>query len=360
MSESRKTMTPVRHNRINRRELRLRMASDATPRLTLSFYAYARIADPAAWRDELYDGLSALGVLGRIYVAHEGINAQISLPEHRLEDLRQFLAQWPFLQNIRLNFAVQNRSNSFYVLKIKVRPKIVADGLDDATFDASQTGTPLDAETFNALTDRPETLVVDLRNHYECEVGHFENALCFDTDTFRQTLAQAEAALAEAKDRPIVMYCTGGIRCEKASAWLRHRGFQQVYQLEGGIIEYARQVRERNLRNKFIGVNFVFDERLSERIGPQVIARCHQCGTPWDTHTNCRNEACHVLFLQCPTCAETYSGCCSEACRDFIALPAETQQVLRKGFRKPTSVYRKGRPGANAHQVRQLLERLRA
>lgn len=357
MCESRKPK-PVRHNLVNRQVLRQRVLSDPTLRTTLSFYAYARIEAPDALRDELYDGLSAIGVLGRIYVAREGVNAQISVPSQRFDELRQYLDRWPFLRGIRLNVAVEDDGRSFYLLKIKVRDKIVADGLDDESFDASQCGVHLDAEAFNRLTDQPETLVVDMRNHYECEVGHFENAVCFDTDTFRQTLAEAEAALADDKDRPVVMYCTGGIRCEKASAWLKHQGFRQVYQLEGGIIEYARQVRQRGLPNKFIGVNFVFDERLSERVGPQVIARCHQCGSPWDHHVNCRNTACHTLFLQCPTCAEKNDGCCSDACQEFIRLPEAEQARLRRGFRKPHSFYRKGRLGQNASQVRQLLDQL--
>ena len=139
------------------------------------------------------------------------------------------------------------------------------------------------------------------------------------------------------------MYCTGGIRCEKASAWLKHKGFQNVFQLNGGIIEYARQVNEHGLENKFIGKNFVFDERLGERISNDIISVCHQCGKPCDTHTNCKNDGCHLLFIQCEDCAEKLNGCCSEACKEIIALPVEAQKQIRKGINKGRQVFKKGR-----------------
>ncbi|HNP96639.1 MAG TPA: hypothetical protein PKJ63_13455, partial [Cyclobacteriaceae bacterium] len=140
-----------------------------------------------------------------------------------------------------------------------------------------------------------------------------------------------------------IMYCTGGIRCEKASAWMKHNGFKNVFQLNGGIIEYARQVSEQGLENKFIGKNFVFDERLGERISQDIISVCHQCGNPCDTHTNCKNDGCHLLFIQCEECASKLNGCCSEECKDIIALPEDQQKELRKGINKGRQVFKKGR-----------------
>jgi UPF0176 protein len=139
------------------------------------------------------------------------------------------------------------------------------------------------------------------------------------------------------------MYCTGGIRCEKASAYYKHRGFKKVYQLEGGIIEYARQVRQRDLENKFLGKNFVFDHRRGERISDDVVANCHQCGQPCDLHVNCANEACHLLFIQCEACSKALDGCCSEACKKVIALPYVTQKKLRKGIGASNKIFKKGR-----------------
>ena len=199
------------------------------------------------------------------------------------------------------------------------------------------------AEAFNAITDDPNTILIDMRNHYESEVGHFENAILPDADSFREEIALLPEMLKGKEDRNIVMYCTGGIRCEKTSAFLKHIGFPKVHQLEGGIIKYARDVKSAGLQNKFKGVNFVFDERLAERISDDVIATCHQCGSPFDHHTNCANLACHVLFIQCDACKEKFNQCCCEECRDIAALPEETQRALRKGKVAQRNVFRKGR-----------------
>ncbi|MDN5200514.1 rhodanese-related sulfurtransferase [Fulvivirgaceae bacterium BMA10] len=331
------------HNRVNRKELKEKIKEDDTRRLTLSFYQYAHIANPSLFRDHLYSQFAALEVMGRIYVANEGVNAQISLPEANFEAFKEALDSIEFLKGIRLNLAIEDDGKSFFQLKIKVRKKIVADGLDDDTFDVTDKGEHLSAEAFNKLTDDKETIVVDMRNHYESEVGHFENAICPDVDTFREALKIVEDQLKDQKEKNIVMYCTGGIRCEKASAYYKHKGFEKVYQLEGGIIEYARQVEAKGLRNKFKGKNFVFDERLGERISGEVISRCHQCGKVCDAHTNCRNEGCHLLFIQCDECASNFEGCCSGECKEIINLPEEKQKELRKGLDKGQQIYRKGR-----------------
>ncbi|MBK6901517.1 MAG: rhodanese-related sulfurtransferase [Saprospirales bacterium] len=318
------------HNRINKEELKKKLRESKEDRITLSLYKYAHIQDPPAFRDQLFIQWSALNVLGRIYVAAEGINGQLSVPERNLDAFKAELDATGFLQGVRLNFAIEDDGKSFFKLAIKVRRKIVADGLDDSAFDVTRTAGHLDAESFNAITDRPETIVVDMRNHYESEVGHFEKAITPDVTTFREALPLVVELLGDKKDRPIVMYCTGGIRCEKASAYLAHKGFREVYQLDGGIIEYTRQVAEKGLPNKFHGKNFVFDERLGERISEEVIARCHQCGEPADTHINCANDACHLLFIQCEACATKYQACCSELCRDFAHLPDQERKLRKK------------------------------
>jgi UPF0176 protein len=163
-------------------------------------------------------------------------------------------------------------------------------------------------------------------------------------DTFRDSLDIIEEQLADHKeDKNLVMYCTGGIRCEKASAYYKHKGFKRVFQLEGGIIEYTRQVRDKNLENKFIGKNFVFDHRRAERISDEIIAQCHQCGKACDTHVNCANEACHLLFIQCEECAAKMNDCCSDACKEIHELPYEEQKRLRKGKVASNKIFKKGR-----------------
>ena len=313
-------------------------------RLTLSFYAYAHIGNPEVLRDHLFISWNALDVLGRIYVAQEGVNAQLSVPAPKFDAFKTHLDSIDFLNGIRLNIAIEQDNKSFLKLKIKVRNKIVADGLNDNTFDVTNKGVHLNASEFNTLTNQDDTIVVDMRNHYESEIGHFEGAITPDVDTFRDSLPIIEEDLAEHKeDKNLVMYCTGGIRCEKASAYFKHKGFKNVYQLEGGIIEYARQVKNQGLENKFVGKNFVFDERRSETISEDVIARCHQCGTACDTHVNCANEACHLLFIQCPTCAEKLDNCCSDTCAEIVALPEAEQKALRKGKQNSNKIFKKGR-----------------
>jgi len=313
-------------------------------RLTISFYKYTKIGNPEIFRNHMFLAWNDLDVLGRIYVANEGINAQLSVPADNFNQFKEHLDTISFLQNVRLNIAIEQDNFSFLKLKVKVRDKIVSDGLNDNTFDVTNKGIHLDAENFNKIIEDPDTVLVDMRNHYESEIGHFKNAVTPDVDTFRDSLDAIEESLKDHKeDKNLVMYCTGGIRCEKASAYYKHKGFKKVYQLEGGIINYVRQVQEKNLENKFIGKNFVFDERRSERISEDVIANCHQCGNPCDTHVNCANEACHLLFIQCEECAEKMNRCCSDDCTEIAALPYEEQKKLRKGKYKSNLIFKKGR-----------------
>lgn len=333
----------ILHNRISRKELKERILQDPTPRTTISFYCYFPIEEPRKFRDELYTQLRQLDVMGRIYLAQEGINAQISLPTAQLESFRSYLYSHEPLNGLRLNIAVDDDGKSFYVLDIKVRSKIVADGIDDPGFNMQNKGKYVDAEQFNQLTDDPNTVVIDMRNHYEYEVGHFEDAIEVPSDTFREQLPMAVEMMEADKDKNIIMYCTGGIRCEKASAYMLHRGFKNVFHLEGGIINYAKQVKEKGLSNKFHGKNFVFDQRLGERITDEIIAHCHQCGKPADTHVNCINDACHLLFIQCDDCKKKMDGCCSEECKDFIHLPEDEQKRLRSGIDKGRNVFNKSK-----------------
>jgi len=313
-------------------------------RITLSFYQYAKINDPKKFRDDLFIFWESINVLGRIYIAKEGINAQLSLPEDNLQIFSGHLKSISILKNVRLNIALKHEAKSFLKLKIKVRDKIVADGLNDSTFDVTKKGVHVDAEEFNNLMKEKNTIVLDMRNHYESEIGHFKNAVCPDVDTFRDSLDVIEDKLKDHKeDKNLLMYCTGGIRCEKASAYFKHKGFKNVFQLEGGIIEYARQVENKKLENNFIGKNFVFDNRRVEKVSDEVIAKCHQCGKPFDIHTNCANDACHLLFIQCDECKSKMKNCCSHSCLEISEMPFEVQKELRKGQKNSNDIFKKGR-----------------
>jgi UPF0176 protein len=331
------------HNRISRKELKDRLLNDPTPRTTISFYCYFKIEDPAVFRNSLYKDLKDIGVLGRIYVANEGINAQVSVPAGNFENFRQYLYSIEPLNGLRLNIAVDDDGKSFFVLDVKVRNKIVADGIADMAFDMANKGKYVNAEEFNQLTNDPDTVVIDMRNHYEYEVGHFEKAIEVPSDTFREQLPMAVDMMKANKDKNIIMYCTGGIRCEKASAYMLYRGFKNVFHLEGGIINYVNQAKEKGLLNKFHGKNFVFDQRLGERVTDEIISNCHQCGKPADTHTNCLNDGCHLLFIQCSECVAQYEGCCCKECQDTIHLPDERRKQLRKGIDNGRHIFNKSK-----------------
>jgi len=333
----------VLHNRVSQAELKQRLYEETEKRTTISFYQYFPISDPKQFRDDLYKTFNALKVFGRIYVAHEGINAQLSVPGSNFESFKHQLYSIGHLKDVRLNIAVDDDGKSFWVLKIKVREKIVADGITDPFFSMEKKGRYVNATQMNELLKDENTVVIDMRNHYEYEVGHFERAIEIPSDTFREQLPMAVDMMKDQKDKNIIMYCTGGIRCEKASAYMLHNGFENVFHLEGGIINYAKQAKENDLDSKFIGKNFVFDDRLGERITEDIIAKCHQCGKPADTHTNCKNDGCHLLFIQCEACDVKYDGCCSEECTTVYHLPPEQQKELRRGTDKGQHIFNKAK-----------------
>ncbi|WP_297100132.1 rhodanese-related sulfurtransferase [uncultured Draconibacterium sp.] len=320
------------YNRVNKEELKKRLAEETFQRKTISFYRYHILENPQDFRDELFRDWFPLDCFGRIYVAREGINAQMSVPEHHWEAFVETLKKHEILQDIPIKYAIEDDGKSFYKLTIKVRPKLVADGLDDDAYDVTNVGKHLSGVEFHKYIGQEDTVVVDMRNYYESEIGHFEGAICPEADTFREELEIVTDLLEDKKDKKVLLYCTGGIRCEKASAYLKHQGFSDVNQLHGGILEYARQIKTENLDSKFIGKNFVFDERLGESVNGEIISKCHQCGKACDSHTNCDNQGCHILFIQCPECAEKYHGCCTPECADEKMQGTGRPSDLRIGF----------------------------
>ena len=332
------------YNKLSKKE-RLDLINKAGERrLTLSFYKYHQIKNTTIFRNYLFIEWDKLDVLGRIYIANEGINAQLSVPSNKMIEFKNSIDNVTFLNGVRLNIAIEHDNEAFLKLKIKVRDKIVADGLNSNEYNLDKNGVHVNAEKFNELLDDNETITIDMRNHYESEIGHFKGAKLPDVDTFRESLPIINKKYdRHKKDKNILMYCTGGIRCEKASAYLMNKGYKNVYQLDGGIIEYARQVKEKNIENKFIGKNFVFDNRRGERISGDIISNCHQCGKKCDEHVNCNNEACHLLFIQCDECQKKYNGCCSDDCSNIYSLPHEKQKELRKGKKNSNKIFKKGR-----------------
>ncbi len=317
-------------NKYSKEELKAQLETETFKRITLSFYRYIIINNVESYRDALYVAFESLGVLGRVYLATEGVNAQLSIPQHNWENFKALVNSDAYLKDVPFKIAVEDDGKSFYKLIVRVKTKVVADGLPN-DMDFSDVGKHIDATELNKALESPNTIIIDMRNHYESEVGRFENALCPDVDTFRDALPKAVEMVEDKKDHKIILYCTGGIRCEKAGAYFKANGFEDVNQLYGGIIAYAAQAKAEGLPSKFIGKNFVFDERLGERITEDIISQCHQCGTPCDNHTNCANDDCHLLFIQCDDCKARLKGCCTEACMHIVELPIEEQRKLRKG-----------------------------
>lgn len=324
-----RTLRNMLHNKLNKEQLVAKLESENFKRKTLSFYRYVMIDNPSDFRDQLYLALSTLGCNGRIYVANEGINAQMNVPEHHLEDLNQYMESLPELKSMPIKWAIEENKQSFLKLIVKVRKKIVADGLNDEEFDVTNVGNHLSPLEFHHLVEDPNVIVVDMRNHYESEIGHFKNAILPDVDTFREEVQLVIGELEDKKDQKILLYCTGGVRCEKASAYMRHHGFSDVNQLHGGIIAYAEEIKKLGVKSNFIGKNFVFDERMEEAVSDDIIGKCHQCGAPCDSYVNCANNDCHLLFIQCEECAQKYNHCCSNECKEVLELP----ELERKSFR---------------------------
>ena len=316
-------------NKIDKEELKLALSNETFERFTASFYHYVKLSSPESFRNKLYIEWNQMHVFGRVYIASEGINAQVSIPEHNWDKFCNHLKTIPELGEISIKQAIQE-GHSFYKLKIKVRNELVAYGVSEEAYDMRKVGKHLSAEEYNFAMDQDDSVVVDMRNYYESEIGRFDNALVPDVETSKELLPEVKKLLSGRENDKILLYCTGGIRCEKASSYLLHNGFKDVNQLQGGIIQYAHDIKEQGIDSRFKGKNFVFDDRLGERVTDDVISSCHVCDTSCDDHTDCKNVACHVLFIQCTECSELLNGCCSKECKDFALLPLDEQKALRK------------------------------
>lgn len=317
-------------NRLSPEELKKRLDAETFTRRTVSFYKYVLIEQPQEMRDMLFEMWSKFNCLGRIYVSREGINAQMNVPEENWTAFAEQLYTIAEFKDVPFKIAVEDDGKSFLKLAVKVRSNIVADGLTPESYDVTNVGKHLNAQEWNAAMDSGKAILVDIRNHYESEIGHFDGALLPQSETFKEELPEVLEMLKGKEEEQVLLYCTGGIRCEKTSAYLKHHGFKDVNQLHGGIIDYARQIKQAELPNKFKGKNFVFDERLGEAISGEIIAKCHQCGAICDIHVNCANKDCNLLFIQCPACGAKMEGTCSQTCQEIIHLPEAEQKELRQ------------------------------
>ncbi|MAV64670.1 MAG: hypothetical protein CMG00_05720 [Candidatus Marinimicrobia bacterium] len=316
------------YNQKSKEELLRKIKKEPFDRVTCSFYKYVPLENIERLRDQLYVEWNSLQVLGRIYISKEGINAQLSIPEYIFENFQSSLYSFKPFKNIPLKKAIEE-GISFLKLTIKIKDEIVAYKISENEYDINKVGNHLNYKKFNKAIDDGAN-VIDMRNYYEGEIGKFENAIIPDVDTSMELLPEIKKLLEGKENEKVIMYCTGGIRCEKASSYLIHHGFKDVSQLKGGIIQYANDIKKNKVKSKFIGKNFVFDHRLGENITNDIISQCHQCDKLTNEHKNCLNQACHILFIQCKECSDKFNSCCSKQCCEFIKLPKDEQKELFK------------------------------
>lgn len=317
------------YNKKSKKELVKDLNAEAFKRITCSFYSYIQIENVDKLRDEIYTFLDSFKIFGRVYIAFEGINAQLSVPEHRWDDFKKEIKQIDILLSIPIKKAILD-GVSFYKLIVKIKKEIVAYGIPEKAYDMDNVGQYLNAQEFNLAMEDDTSIVMDMRNFYETEVGKFENAEIPLVEKSKDLLPEVRKMLVGREKSQVLLYCTGGIRCEKASAFLIKNGIKNVKQLRGGIIQYAHEIKRKDIKSKFIGKNFVFDARLGERVTDDIISTCHLCGEVSDNHKDCNNDACHILFIQCSECDKNLNGCCSEECKEIKSLPLDKQKELRK------------------------------
>ncbi|MGI4885863.1 MAG: rhodanese-related sulfurtransferase [Janthinobacterium lividum] len=276
----------------------------------LLYYCYAPLADPAQFRDEHHRLCLELDLRGRVIVAAEGLNGTVSgTVAHCAAYMAAVKADLRFGA---LEFKVDAAAgHAFQKLHVRVKPEIVHSSLAHLK-PQEKTGHYLSPQEFRALKDRDDVVVVDVRSDYEYNLGRFRNAVTLDMENFRDFPARV-AQLQQFKDKKILTYCTGGVKCEKASAYLLEQGFENVYQLHGGIIKYGLEAGGED----FDGQCYVFDNRVAvdvNRVNPRVISRCCACREPSARLINCANPRCNAHVAQCESCGEALQGACSEDC----------------------------------------------
>lgn len=338
------------YNKKSKEDLKTELENEPFNRATLSFYKYINLQNLDELRDKLYIDLNHMNVLGRIYVSREGINAQLSIPENKNDELKNYFNSYDEFKDIHIKQAIQE-GDSFYKLTIKIKDEIVAYNIDSKEYDMNHVGNHLNPKEFNEAIENPDSIIVDIRNHYESEVGRFKNAIVPDVDRSQELLSEVKELLDGKENKKILLYCTGGIRCEKASSYLIKNNFKDVNQLKGGIVNYSHEVKNKKLESKFIGKNFVFDHRLGERITEDIISSCHQCNNKNDYHRNCDNDLCHLLFIQCSACDEKYDGCCSQECKDYKNLNDKDKKIKKAEFLDYNHKRLKGKVKPKLYQI---------
>lgn len=334
--------------------------AESTTFTMLSFYAFDDIAEPEEFSKQLERIWRPFKAYGRVYVANEGVNAQMAVPTNVIDNFELATKSIPMFAGVILNTdhlvdrEEYMQTKPFRALHIRVRNQIVTDGLAEP-LNWGQAGSEMDPLQWHEKITDPTAIVLDCRNSYESDVGKFENSIPLNTTFFKESWTVLDEILKDVdKDAPILTYCTGGIRCVKINAYLQQKlGFKNTNRLRGGIVSYTRELDVHNKgdssavasdvanevaeseaidvlkpqkgaqiarsgtnrdvkESRFRGMNYVFDDRMGARVTADVLSVCETCGTSSDLFNNCKNYQCNVRFIQCRTCHQEYAGCCSE------------------------------------------------
>jgi len=279
----------------------------------IAYYHYTSIPNPEELVTHHLALCKSIGIRGRIYIAHEGINGAIS---GTIEDCKKYMDHLladPIFKGIEFKID-EHHEHAFNRIHVRYKTEIVYSGLrDPKEIDPTkETGKHLRGEEFAKLKEQEDVVIIDVRSNYETRLGRFKNSVTLDIETFRE-FPDKVAELEKFKNKKVVTVCTGGIKCEKASAYLIKQGFKDVYQLHNGIIGYAKDTGGKD----FDGSLYVFDGRVSipiNNVNPTAIANCKKCGTPTLRNLNCANVECNEQYNMCETCSDEMQGACSEPC----------------------------------------------
>ena len=278
----------------------------------LLYYCYSKIEDIEQFREEHHRHCLSLNLRGRIVVAQEGLNGTVSGLREDCEKYMVSVHADP--RFAKTDFKIDHVSKmAFQKMNVRIKSEIVHSSLAYLK-PYERTGIHLEPEEFKQLKDQEDVVILDVRSNYEHSLGKFKNAVTLDIDNFREFPDKVKE-LEKYKNKKILTYCTGGIKCEKASAFLLENGFENVYQLHGGIIKYGTEAGGED----FEGKCYVFDNRIAidvNTVNPQVISKCHVCGTISDRMINCANASCNIHVPVCEDCGWKLEGACSEVCKN--------------------------------------------
>lgn len=284
-------------------------------RINISLYKYFFIKNPEIIKNKIKYFFCKLKIFGRIYISCEGINIQANILRKYLKIFKEKIFMiHKDLKNVHINIGIDNSRMSFNTLRIKIKKNILSDGLNFRIWNKNFNSIYLDSEKVNDFLLNQKAVFIDIRNNYEHRIGHFKNAILMNTTVFREQLKKIFYYIHEYKKKKIVLYCTGGIRCEKTALWINDHGYKNVYQIKGGIIGYINDCIKKNNSIYFLGKIFVFDLRLREFCIKNILSSCDQCNRKSDYYVNCLNNKCNLLFIQCLFCSKIYQSFCSKKC----------------------------------------------